>query len=61
MLLFAETHLGEDELQLAELRQFMRTAGFKFAASAAKATGNGGTHGGTMAAVRKHLQIQLPA
>ena len=35
MLLFAETHLGEDELQLAELRLFMRTAGFCFAASAA--------------------------
>ena len=59
VLLFAETHLGEKELDLADFRLFMKTAALVFDASAASPTGRGGNHGGTLAAIRKHLEAKL--
>ncbi len=59
IVLFAETHLDQAELDADESRTEVTTAEFKFIASAASLTGRGGTHGGTMARIRRHLECKF--
>ncbi len=59
LALLAETHLDQAELDSGEIKAEIAAAGFKFSASAASPTGRGGTHGGTMVWVRRHLECKF--
>ena len=59
LVMFVETHLDEQALSGAQVRSCIQGAGFKFVASAASPTGRGGTHGGTMICVRRHIECKF--
>ncbi len=59
MLLWMEHHLTAEQLREGEVPDCFKAAGFVIVASPAVPTGRGGTHGGTLIAVRKHLEFKI--